>query len=166
MKIHLKKMGLFCLYRKERLTVGELTMGKNRWEAFALEYIKHMSVEKAAEAVGISKRQGHRILQKPEVRDYINAALEKIKNEKIADGKEVMEFLTSVMRGELQEEEVLTIGIGEGMTEPVKIKKEIYQKDRIKAADLLGKVYGIYTPTVSMDASVQVVFEDEKNLKD
>lgn len=146
--------------------MGELTHGKHRWEAFALEYIKLLSVEKAAEAVGISKRQGHRLMLKPEVREFINEAMEKMKNEKIADGREVMEFLTSVMRGELQEEEILTVGVGEGITEPVKVKKEIYQKDRIKAADLLGKVYGIYTPSLSMDASVQVVFENEKDLKD
>ena len=143
-----------------------LSNGLERHKLVALEYLKTFSPEKTAKTMNMSVRQIHRILKKPDIQAFVQEELDKIKNEKIADGKEVMEFLTSVMRGELKEEEIVTLGVGEGFSEAVKIQKEIYQKDRIKAADLLGKAYGIYTQNLDINSNVQVVFENEKDLED
>ena len=138
----------------------------NQYKNFALEYVKTLNVKKTCEKCNISMRQGYRLMNNKDVRRFIDEELEKINNQKIADGKEVMEYLSAVMRGEHKEDVVTTVGVGEGFSEVRIVDKDVGAKDRIKAAELLGKVYGIYNPDINVDSSVQVVFENEKDLKD
>lgn len=138
----------------------------DKYKDFAYEYARTLNVKKTCEKCGISIRQGYRLMNNKNIRKIIDEELEKINSEKIADGKEVMEYLTSIMRGEHKEQIALTVGVGEGMSEVAIINKEVNQKDRIKAAELLGKVYGIYTNNVDLNSNVQVVFENEKDLED
>ena len=76
--------------------------------------------------------------------------------ELIADQDEVLKYLTSVLRGESRSTEIVIEGIGDGMSEARTIKKEPSEKDKLKAAELLGKRYGLYTDKVDIDATEAV----------
>jgi terminase small subunit len=63
--------------------------------------------------------------------------MKEIESKKTATQQEVIQYLTSVMRGE-QTEEIL-IGRGQGFQETTYI--DVSAKDRIKAADILNKIH-------------------------
>lgn len=75
---------------------------------FADLYLKYGDATKAyAEAYDCENRKtaktnGHKNLQKPTVSRYINKILKDIESSRIADIREVMEFYTSVMRGDMK----------------------------------------------------------------
>lgn len=94
------------------------------------------------------------LLRNPNVQKYIAAAAEKLHNEKTADAQEVLEYLTSVLRG--GKEQVLR-GVGQG--EQVIDTMQVGAKDRLKAAELLAKRYGLFTDNVNVSGEgvVQIV---------
>ena len=96
---------------------------------FADEYMISGNATEAAIKASYSKKSAYSIgnenLKKPEVIKYITQRTNKLKSNKIADQKEIFEYLSSVMRGE-QTETVMT---ADGPVEtPVSVK------DRINAA--------------------------------
>lgn len=97
---------------------------------------------------------------KPELKQYITEQLEKMESAKVADAKEVMEYLTSVLRGESQSEIVVIEGIGEGCSEARKMMKNPDEKERLKAADSLAKILGISKEKVDL-TSTQVILVDD-----
>jgi len=90
------------------------------------------------------------------LRKFIDEKLKQKESERIASQDEVLEFLTRVMRGQEIEEVV-------GFTEngPVKEKKAPSTRDRIKAAELLGKRYALFTDKLNVDATVGVQIIDD-----
>lgn len=150
--------------KKKKAPVGTTTAEKRN--NFIIEYAKTLNIAESCKTVGISYRTGLRVVNDPKYRPQIDAELEKIKTPKRAEAAEVLEYLSSVMRGEEQEEVVVTVGTGEGYSAVQKVKKEITPKDRVKAAELLGKVYGIFNSQVEVNGTMQVVFESEENLED
>ena len=115
-----------------------LTLKQKR---FADEYIITANATQAAIKAGYSKKTANRIgtenLSKPVIKTYIDVRLKEIESEKTASIKEVMEYLTSVMRGE-QTEQVLK-SAGDYQQEITDI--DVSAKDRLKAADLLNKIH-------------------------
>ena len=91
-----------------------------------------------------AKAAASRLLTNVDVKSFINEQLEKLHNEKTADAQEVMEYLTSVMRGESQSEIVVVLGVGDGYSKASNINKSPDEKERLKAAELIGKRYGIF----------------------
>ena len=75
---------------------------------------------------------------------------------KTADAQEVIEYLTSVMRGE-REDEVLCF-IGDGYQDTTTL--QVPTKERLKAAELLGKRFGLFTEKVQMDISPVTIIDD------
>ena len=154
------KTGPFIIPEKEGDFLGKLTLKNKR---FADEYVICGNVTQAYLAAYASQSEksaysnGKKLLEKYEVKEYIEERLEEIQSEKIADAKEVMEYLTSVMRGEAVSEEIVVEGCGDGFSEARPIDKHPSEKDRLKAAELLGKRYALYTDKVDIDANVPVV---------
>ena len=104
-----------------------------------------------------------------EVKNYIAEQLEQVKSERIADLTEILEYLTSVLRGSSESEIVLVEGKGEGVSKSVKVKKAPDEKERLKAAELLGKRYGAFTDSVNNDLSLSlpiVIFSGESEIKE
>ena len=87
---------------------------------------------------------GARLLRNVNVKAYIDAQLEKLHNEKTADLNEVMEYLTSVLRGESEAEIVVVEGTGDGCSSAMRMMKKPDEKERLKAAELLGKRFGMF----------------------
>lgn len=98
-----------------------------------------------------------RLLGNAKVKEYVDGLISKKDSERIAKQDEVLEFLTDVMRGKVKEEFPLGLGMGEQEL----VKKELDGKDRIKAAELLGKRYAMWTDKQQIDGAVGVQIIDD-----
>jgi terminase small subunit len=105
-------------------------------------------------------------LAKVGVKRYIDEKLKVLENERTASAKEVLEFLTKSMRGELDEETVVVEGTGDGTSEARIIKKQIGLRERIKSAELLGKRYRLFTDKVEVEGVVPVMIVGESELEE
>lgn len=155
--------GDFLLCRKE----GDFMTDKQR--KFCDEYLIDCNATRAYKVAypkiksdNAARVNGCKLLTKANIKEYIDEQLEKISSDKIADATEIMEYLTSVMRGEHSEEVVVVEGYGEGCSSAKKVDKDVGAKDRLKAAELLGKRYGIFTDKVKMDIEPITIVNDLK----
>lgn len=134
--------------------MAKLTVKQQR---FADEYIISGNATEAAKKAGYSKKTarfiGNENLTKPNIKTYIDSRLKELEDKQIAKQDEIMKYLTSIMRGE-QKEEVLR-GMGEGFQEIDNM--DVNAKDRIKAAELLGKRYAMWTEKTELTGSVGMV---------
>ena len=130
---------------------------------FADEYLIDCNATRAYKAVyrsiksdEVARKAGSRLLTNVDVKKYITSRMEEIHNEKTADAQEVIEYLTSVLRGESSSTEIVVEGTGDGCSEARTIEKAPSEKERLKAAELLGKRYGLYTEKVDLDADAEL----------
>ena len=118
--------------------MAKLTLKQKK---FADEYIISGNATIAAIKAGYSEKTagqtGAENLKKPYIKSYIDERLKVIESKKTATHQEVIEYLTSVMRGEQREQTL--IGRGQGFQETTYI--DVSAKDRLKAADLLNKIH-------------------------
>lgn len=139
-------------------------------KAFADYYIELGNATEAAREAGYSKKTarfiGNENLTKPNIKAYIDERLKQIEEERIADAAEVMKYLTAVMRNEITEEVIVVEGSGEGVSKAKNIVKDISARDRNKAAELLGKRYGLFTDKLDVDVAIPVVISGEDELED
>lgn len=137
---------------------------------FADYYIETGNITEAAVKAGYSKKTarviGQENLLKPAVKGYIDEKLEAMQDERTASAKEVLEFLTKSMRGEIKEEVVVVEGTGDGTSEARTVKKQIGLRDRIKSAELLGKRYRLFTDKVEVEGVVPVMIVGEDSLEE
>ena len=128
---------------------------------FCEEYLVDCNATQAAIRTGYSKKTaravGQRLLTNVDIKKYIEQQLQKLKTEKIADAQEVLEYLTSVMRGEQKEQVALLTG--EGVQNLV--QKDVSAKDRLKAAELIGKRYALFTEKVELQGETMVQIVDD-----
>ena len=103
-----------------------------------------------------------KLLRIAKVQEYINEQLEKISSEKIATAEEVMQYLTSVLRGESQSEIVVVEGVGDGCSDARRMNKAPDEKERLKAAELLGKRYGLFKESVNLEVEPVMLVNDLK----
>lgn len=127
---------------------------------FCDEYLIDCNATQAAIRAGYSPKtaqvQSARLLSNVMVKAYIDEQLERLHNEKTADAREVLEYLTAVMRGE-HTEQVLRL-VGDGVQEISDIK--VSAKERLKAAELIGKRYGMFKDNVNVDLEPVVIVND------
>ena len=140
----------------------------NKQMIFANEYLVDLNATRAYKKAypnvkkdSVAKSAASRLLTNVNLKNYIEEQLKKIENESIANAEEVMQYLTSVMRNELKEEVVVVEGEGEGCSSARIVKKDMSAKDRIKAAELLGKRYRLFTEKVELEGSIPVQIVDD-----
>lgn len=101
-------------------------------KAFADYYIETGNATEAAIKAGYSEKTakvtGYENLTKPYLKSYIDKRMKELESARIADAKEVLEYLTKVMRGEEKDQFGLDASL----------------QDRTRAAELLGKRYAIF----------------------
>lgn len=135
-------------------------------QRFADEYIISANATQAAIKAGYSQKYANtnasKLLQNTTIKSYIDESLADLQSKKVADQREVLEYLTSVMRG--KETEQTVIGVGDFGQELTDI--EVSAKDRIKAAELLGKRYRMWTDKVEAEVQGTVVFANEDDIAD
>ncbi len=106
------------------------------------------------------------ILSKPDIRGYIDELLANMQDKTIASAEEVMQYLTSVLRGQSEAEIVVVEGTGDGCSDARKIMKAPDEKERLKAAELLGKRYSLFSDKVNLEGAVPVILTGEDQLED
>lgn len=97
---------------------------------------------------------GSRMLGNAKVKAYIDERLEQLKSERVADQQEILETLTAVLRGEMTS--AILRGIGEG-AQTIDEDMPPTTAERIRAAELLGKRYRMWTDKVDVEHSGEVV---------
>ena len=135
----------------------KLTIKQQR---FADEYIISGNATEAAIKAGYAKKaayqQGAESLKKPHIREYIDKRLEEINDKSIAKQEEVLQYLTEVLRGKSSATEIVVEMVGDGTSEAKLVVKPPSEKERIKAAELLGKRYGAVTDKVEVGADLEL----------
>ncbi len=147
--------------------MAKLTAKQQR---FCDEYLIDLNATQAAIRAGYSKKTarviGAQNLSKLAVKNYINERMKEKEAELIADSDEVMRYLTSVLRGQSQSEVVVVENVGDYMSEARLIQKAPDEKERLKAAELLGKAHQIFVDkveqTVDMDLNITVDYGDDE----
>lgn len=128
-------------------------------QRFADEYIISGNATQAAVKAGYSSKYANtnasKLLQNTTIKSYIDERLAQLASDKVATQEEVLTYLTSVMRGETQEQTLCSIGeLGQEV-----IDIDVGAKDRIKAAELLGKRFRMWTEKVEIDITQAVVID-------
>lgn len=133
--------------------MGQLTAKQQR---FCDEYLIDMNITQAAIRAGYSKKTAYAIgqenLKKPMVKEYIEKRMAEKEAALIADQTEVMQYLTSVMRGGSSSSVLARDEVGADRV----IEKPPDEKERLKAAELLGRAHMMFTDKVQQDVDMDL----------
>lgn len=134
-------------------------------QLFADEYIRKGNAYQSAVSAGYSHNYAKgnivKLLENVSVKSYIDARLEELKKESIAEQDEILQYLTSVMRGKMTDEELMLVPTGDFMSEVERHEKRADIVARTKAAELLGKRYAMWTEKQEVEHSGAVTFVDD-----
>ena len=123
---------------------------------FVQNYMKTNNITHSAIDAGYSPKtahvQGCNLLKNTKVSAYINAINERLESDKIADIEEVMEYLTSVMRGEKKDQFDLDPALSE----------------RTKAAGELAKRLDVRARNLNIECAVNIIDDipDDTEIED
>ena len=125
-----------------------------RQKRFVDYYIQTGNASEAARRAGYSKKTAYSIgeenLRKPEIRRAIEKRLGEMQSQRIAETKEVLEHLTSCLRGELTEEIATPTG--------KKITTAVREVDRLRAAEYLLRVNGAFKEKLDVKVDAAQLF--------
>lgn len=128
---------------KQKKFIEEYLIDMNGTRAYRAAY---PSVKKNETAAALASR----LLTNDNIKKAIEPILENMRSDRMATATEVMEYLTSVMRGDSTAEVVVVEGLGDGVSEARRIKKAPDEKERLRAAELLGKRFGLFKDKVEV----------------
>ncbi len=114
-------------------------LNKNEMEFCRLK-VEGKTDLQAAKGAGYSEQYGKNLLKKEYIQKEIKKLLEEKRKEEIADDTDILQFLTSVMKGDAYKE-----------------KNDAVMKDRMRAAELLGKRQNVFEQTDSKNDVVIIV---------
>jgi phage terminase small subunit len=141
-------------------------------EAFCLHYAKTGNATESYKQAGYSAKtdravyaDANRLLKNDGVKNRLRELAQEMASDKIAGIREIQEFLTTVVRGETTEDVVITEGCGDGVSEAKIVKIRTASKDRIKAAETLGKMQGAFDNKTNINVVIPV-FGGEDGLED
>ncbi|MCX4367816.1 MAG: terminase small subunit [Clostridia bacterium] len=133
---------------------------------FCKEYVKTMNVTQSAIKAGFSeaysKSKAYRLLDNEEIKAYIEKLTDSMIKKDIADANEISKYLTRVLRGK-EKESVVVVSKWDGVQT---VKKSVGAKERIRAAELLGKMYAMFTDNIDISDSKVVIVDDIDNTKE
>lgn len=126
--------------------VDKLTAKQQR---FCDEYLIDLNATQAAIRAGYSGKNANNIasenLAKPNIQKYIRDRMAEKETSLIADQNEILEYLTSVLRGECEAGMIVDKNGDKAATPDLP-----GVKDRLRAAELLGKRYGLFVEKVDL----------------
>lgn len=152
---------LFVLERGREMTPKQ--------RRFCIEYASSGNATQSAIRAGYSSKTagviGDENLKKPYIQNEITKLTQEMESKKIATAKEMQETLTSIIRGDLQEEVIIVEGCGDGVSEAVTKMKSPSFRDKIKAVDTLSKMQGLYLTGTQVNIAIPV-FGGELDLEE
>ena len=126
---------------------------------FVQEFMKSNNVTQAAIRAGYSKKtasvQGSRLLTNVKVAEYVDAINERLESDKIADIQEVMEYLTSVMRGEAKDQ----FNLDASLSERTRAASELAKRLDVRAKTL--NIEGVVNIIDDIPDDVEIIDEDD-----
>ena len=126
---------------------------------FVQDFMKSNNVTQAAIRSGYSKKtasvQGSRLLTNVKVAEYVDAINERLESDKIADIQEVMEYLTSVMRGEAKDQ----FDLDASLSERTRAASELAKRLDVRAKTL--NIEGVVNIIDNIPEDVEIIDEDE-----
>ena len=136
-----------------------MTKLTEKQKRFVDAYIETGNASESARRAGYSPktafRSGQENMQKPAIKQALAARLKEIESKRIANVTEVMEFLTSALRGELADENVVVEGTGDGCSEARIIETRISSRDRLNAAQQLLKRFPRQMDVAEQEARIK-----------
>ena len=131
-------------------------------ELFCKEFLVDANATQAYIRAGYSPTGANKRAARMRANEGIRARIDELMAEKdeklIANGDEVLQYLTSVMRGEypdgspVLEDVPMVVGTGKGKSNIQHTVALVGAKDRTKAAELLGKRHGLFTDKLVLEA--------------
>lgn len=115
---------------------------------FCEEYLIDLNATRAYKKVyqtdkdNSARANASKLLQKQEVKEYIEERLEEIRQEKIANADEVLMTITDVMRTTVKD------------------------SDRLKAAELLSKKYGLLIDKIEQKTDANIIINIDGDFDD
>lgn len=132
-----------------------------RQEAFCQEFAATGNAYASALKAGYTKQYAGKCTYKLEQQPAVKARLQELYEERaaasIAEGRELKQRLTEIIRCTAKEEVLMSVGTGEGRSDIVRLDKAPSFKDQMKAIELLGRMGGMFDDKVNIDANVPVV---------
>lgn len=138
----------------------------DRQKFFCEEYLIDLNATQAAIRAGYSEKyantNANKLLQNTTIQEYIKKRLDEKKDTLIAKQDEVLKYLTATMRREQLENVVVTCKthksyyddkgkkVIEDKEEPVAIEIPTKVSDANRAAELLGKRYGLFKDNIDI----------------
>lgn len=139
-------------------------------QRFCDEYLIDLNAEAAAIRAGYSRKyargNAHKLVANSCIKAYIQQRMAEKESELIADQDEVLKYLTSVLRGQSRASVVVVENVGDYTSEAREMEKAPDEKERLKAAELLGKRYGLFNEKMKVDVALPVVISGEDALED
>jgi phage terminase small subunit len=131
-----------------------------RQKRFADYYIETGNATESAIRAGYSEKtsaeMGYENLNKPHIKGYIGEQLKQLDDKRIMKAEEVMQLLSSIARNEIKEDVVL-FSDGQSSVE----SKGMSAKDRLKALELIGKRYTLWTDKTQIEGNIGVTIVDD-----
>lgn len=132
---------------------------------FCDEYLIDLNATQACIRAGYSRKYANtnvsKLLQNTTIKAYLDERMKEKESQLIATQDEVLKYLTSVLRGESQSQVVVVEGQGDGFSSARAMMKAPDEKDRLKAAEQLGKYYGLNIQKLEGSLTVPVVLKDD-----
>ena len=145
---------------KEKEAKKHLTQ-RQLW--FVQEYMKTNNITQSAIKAGYSPKtasvQGSRLLTTVKVANYIEAINERLESEKIADIQEVMEYLTSVMRGEKKDQ----FDMDASLSDRTRAASELARRLDVRAKNLNIECAVTIIDDIPEDAEIEDDLDEESN---
>lgn len=110
---------------------------------------------------GVRVAASNFVNKNPNIQKRLRELAEEAKNNAIADIIEMQSTLTKIIREELDEEKLMSEGMGDGYSRIVSKRQKAALKDRLKAIELLGKMQGAFIDNVNINGNVPVTFVDD-----
>lgn len=135
---------------KQKMFCDEYLIDLNGTRAYKAVYSNIKSDNAAAV-------RASRLLDQKDINEYIQKRLKELESKRVATVQEIMEYYTSVMRGE-SISSVLALA-GDGVQEV--IKKPPDEKERLKAAEALARRFGLFKDNIDITSNGKTVIVDD-----
>lgn len=126
-------------------------------QKFVDYYIQTGNATEAAKLAGYSPKTAYSIgnenLNKPEIKNAIQARLKELESQRVANAQETLELITAIMRGELESEEYAVVGTGAGFSKVEIFRKKPSTRERLQAATTLARIHGLMKDKVEVEVN-------------
>ena len=143
------------------IKVAKLTEKQQRFIDY---YLQSGNGAAAAKKAGYAEKTANvvasKMLANVTIKSKIDERLKELESRRVAETKEILEYLTAVMRGQIEDEVVVTVGTGKGYSKVERVRLPASTKDRLRAAELLAKIHGMFREKVEATVDVSKLFVD------